>query len=47
MATKNDDNVTLIHHMEEFYEKELVPKMLSFPSQYMARIIANHNKKTN
>ena len=38
--------MTLIHHMEEFYDQELVPKMLAFPNQYMARIIANHSKKT-
>ena len=39
--------MTLIHRMEEFYDKELVPKMLTFPNQYIARIIANHRNKTD
>ena len=47
MANKNEENMTLIHHLKEFYDKELVPKMLAFPNQYMARIIANTSKKNN
>ena len=46
LASENHKNLDQIYHMEDFYENNLLPKMFAFPHQYVARIIANNNRKT-
>lgn len=34
-----------IYSIEDFYENNFLPKMMSFPHQYVSRIIASKNRK--
>lgn len=44
VASENMKTLNAICNLEDFYDGSLIPKMLAFPQQYIARITYNMNK---
>jgi hypothetical protein len=45
VASENLQVLNSIYNLEDFYDNNLLPKMLSFPNQYIARIKNINQKK--
>ena len=43
ISLENQETISQIYHMKDFYDSNLLPKMFAFPHQYVARIISNSN----
>ena len=46
VSLENQRSLNQIYNLEDFYENNLLPKMLAFPHQYVTRVTNNHAMQT-
>ena len=45
LGSENFKNLNAIYNLEDYYENNLLPKMFSFPHQYLNRIAQTKQKR--